>query len=150
MKRIVAFVLPADGAADAGLAAPAAGEAWVLSDGASSAPVDSGEGSMKLEAVVSDNQAQRFVAALLDHDPADEDGLILEDLLRKELASAGPDAHDLFQRIVLGVERQLISQVYAECDRVKTRAAARLGINRNTLHKKLRQYQLISEDDEDE
>ncbi len=150
MKRIVAFVLPADGAPDMEVAAAGAREPSASLEDATGAGGDPGDGAMKLEAVVSDNQAQRFVAALLDHDPANDDGVILEDLLRKELASAGPDAHDLFQRIVLGVERQLISQVYAECDRVKTRAAARLGINRNTLHKKLRQYQLISADDEDE
>ena len=40
------------------------------------------------------------------------------------------------------MERELIAQVMAACDNVQTKAAARLGINRNTLHKKLEEYQL--------
>jgi DNA-binding protein Fis len=45
------------------------------------------------------------------------------------------------------VERRLISQVYSACNRVKTKTAARLGIDRNTLHKKLRQYKLVRDDE---
>jgi DNA-binding protein Fis len=36
----------------------------------------------------------------------------------------------------------LIEQVMAACDNVQTKAAGRLGINRNTLHKKLKEYGL--------
>jgi len=39
-------------------------------------------------------------------------------------------------------ERELIAQVMAACDNVQVKAAARLGINRNTLHKKLEEYGL--------
>ena len=39
------------------------------------------------------------------------------------------------------MERELIAQVMA-CDNVQTKAAAKLGINRNTLHKKLKEYGL--------
>jgi len=38
---------------------------------------------------------------------------------------------------VRGVERELLEQVLPLCDNVLVKAAARLGINRNTLHKKL-------------
>ena len=43
------------------------------------------------------------------------------------------------------MERELIAQVLAECGGVQTKAAARLGINRNTLHKKLKEYGLEKE-----
>ena len=55
---------------------------------------------------------------------------------------SAPPAHanDLYDRIVGRVERELIQQVLQTCDRVQIKAAARLGINRNTLHKKLSEY----------
>jgi DNA-binding protein Fis len=36
----------------------------------------------------------------------------------------------------------LIAQVMAACDNVQVKAAGRLGINRNTLHKKIDEYGL--------
>ena len=44
------------------------------------------------------------------------------------------------------VERELIAQVMTACESVQTKAATKLGINRNTLHKKLKEYGLDSED----
>jgi len=38
------------------------------------------------------------------------------------------------------VERELIVQVLAGCNQIQTKTATRLGINRNTLHKKLKDY----------
>jgi DNA-binding NtrC family response regulator len=58
------------------------------------------------------------------------------------LASATPEDNHLHARIVDRVERELIAQVMLECNHVQTKAAARLGINRNTLHKKLKDYGL--------
>jgi len=46
----------------------------------------------------------------------------------------------LHERIVGAVERELIEQVLQECDQVQVKAALRLGINRNTLHKKITDY----------
>jgi two-component system response regulator AtoC len=46
----------------------------------------------------------------------------------------------LHERVVKAVERELIEQVLAQCDNVQVKAAERLGVNRNTLHKKLDQY----------
>jgi DNA-binding NtrC family response regulator len=46
----------------------------------------------------------------------------------------------LYDRLVGGVERELIEQVLQLCDNVQVKAALRLGINRNTLHKKLREF----------
>ena len=52
------------------------------------------------------------------------------------------DEDNLYQKIVTRVERELIAQVMADCDHVQIKAAGRLGINRNTLHKKLKEYNL--------
>jgi len=52
---------------------------------------------------------------------------------------------DLHGRIVDPVEREVIAQVMADCDNVQIKAAARLGINRNTLHKKIKEFGLGGE-----
>jgi DNA-binding NtrC family response regulator len=67
---------------------------------------------------------------------------LAHDLVQQGLSEAGPAAEDLHGKIVNRVERELIAQVLAACDNVQIKAAARLGINRNTLHKKLKQYGL--------
>lgn len=48
-------------------------------------------------------------------------------------------------RVMGLVERELILQVLRTCQGTQTRTAARLGINRNTLHKKIEEYGLQSE-----
>ncbi len=72
---------------------------------------------------------------------ADLESLSYE-LVEQGLAAAGPEEDNLYAKIVNRVERELIAQVMAACDSVQVKAAARLGINRNTLHKKLKDYQL--------
>ena len=47
----------------------------------------------------------------------------------------------LFDRVVNPVERELIAQVMDACKN-KSKAVERLGINRNTLHRKLKDYGL--------
>jgi DNA-binding NtrC family response regulator len=64
------------------------------------------------------------------------------ELVRQGLRAAGPAANDLYDRVVGRVERELIQQVMQTCDRIQIKAAARLGINRNTLHKKLSEFRL--------
>ena len=64
------------------------------------------------------------------------------ELVRQGIRAAGPTANDLHDRVVGLVERELIQQVLAACERVQIKAAARLGINRNTLHKKLADYRI--------
>ena len=51
----------------------------------------------------------------------------------------------LHDRIVSLTEKELIQQVLKTCHGVQTKAATRLGINRNTLHKKIDDYGLESE-----
>jgi DNA-binding NtrC family response regulator len=50
------------------------------------------------------------------------------------------------ERIVGAVERELIEQVLLSCGRVQVTAAKRLGINRNTLHKKVNDFRLDNPD----
>jgi len=69
----------------------------------------------------------------------DLDTLVAE-VVQQGLAAAGAEAEDLCERIVNRVERELIVQVLDGCNRVQTKTALRLGINRNTLHKKLKEY----------
>ena len=72
---------------------------------------------------------------------ADMETLAYE-LVQEGLNAAGSDAVDMHTRVVNRVERELIDQVMQACDGVQVKAAACLGINRNTLHKKLKEYGL--------
>jgi len=74
---------------------------------------------------------------------ADMETLACE-LVQQGISTAGPQENSLHTKIVNRVERELIVQVMADCKNVQIKAAARLGINRNTLHKKLKEYQLGS------
>lgn len=68
--------------------------------------------------------------------PADLDALI-QNLVRTALQKLPTNDGVLYKRLVDGVERELLEQILPLCDNVLIKAAARLGINRNTLHKKL-------------
>jgi Nif-specific regulatory protein len=61
-------------------------------------------------------------------------------LVRVGTATPPPDDAKLYDYLVGGLERELIEQVIRQCDGVKVKAADRLGINRNTLHKKLEEF----------
>jgi DNA-binding protein Fis len=124
---------------------PSGPEVMETADGEAAPEVPS-HAALRIEAVLSDDQAQRILSALLNGHTADDAQLLIEEFVQRELESAGPAAGDLFERIVIAVERELFQRVYLNCERVKKKAAARLGINRNTLHKKLRQYALVDED----
>jgi Nif-specific regulatory protein len=47
-----------------------------------------------------------------------------------------PDG-EIYDRLVNGVEQQLIEHILQQCNGVQVTAAKRLGVNRNTLHKKV-------------
>ncbi len=128
MKKIVAYVTP------------------VVANGAEATTSETSAGTVKVEALLSDSDAERVLVHIASSKVSSPDQKFATHLVEQELALAGPQAGDLWQRVISDVERTLISQVFADCDGVKTRAAARLGIDRNTLHKKLRQYDLIGDD----
>jgi len=66
-------------------------------------------------------------------------------LVSMGIADCGDDSKDVYSRVVSGVEREVILQVLRQCQGVQTRTATRLGINRNTLHKKIDEYGLHDE-----
>jgi DNA-binding NtrC family response regulator len=70
---------------------------------------------------------------------------LIQHLVRAGIQGTASEEGNLYTRLVGGVERELIEQVMLLCDNVQVKAAARLGINRNTLHKKIEEYGLESE-----
>jgi transcriptional regulator with GAF, ATPase, and Fis domain len=71
--------------------------------------------------------------------PADLEALI-QQLIRAALQKLPGEDGNLYNLLIRGVERELLEQVLPLCDNVLVKAAARLGINRNTLHKKLAEF----------
>jgi DNA-binding NtrC family response regulator len=69
----------------------------------------------------------------------DMDSLVGE-LVHHAVTRSPADDAQLYHNVVGRIERELIEQVLADCSGVQIKAAARLGINRNTLHKKLKEY----------
>lgn len=67
---------------------------------------------------------------------------LIQQLVR--VATANPAESRLHDRVVGGVEQELILEVLRQSGNVQTKAAARLGINRNTLHKKIDEIRPIA------
>ena len=67
------------------------------------------------------------------------------ELVSRTVADADPNCNELYGAAVSRVEREVILQVLRQCQGVQTRTATRLGINRNTLHKKIDEYKLHEE-----
>ena len=66
---------------------------------------------------------------------------LIETVIARGLRDADGEA-EMYPLIVDQIERELIVQVLKECGGVQTKTATRLGINRNTLHKKMKQYKI--------
>jgi DNA-binding NtrC family response regulator len=71
---------------------------------------------------------------------------LIQQLIQVAMRSVPEESEDLYDRVIKGVERELIEQVLTECNGVHVKAADRLGINRNTLHKKVSEYRKSSEE----
>src|SRR5262245_45588195 len=65
---------------------------------------------------------------------------LIRALVRAGMHAPRPAGLKLHKFLVDGVERELIEEVMRECGEVQVKAAERLGINRNTLHKKWEEY----------
>ena len=76
----------------------------------------------------------------------DMDSLTRE-VVMKGLGEAGEDGSGVHGQVVDRVEKELIAQVLSACNGVQTKAASKLGINRNTLHKKIKDYGLDGSND---
>jgi len=81
--------------------------------------------------------------------PAMDIDSLTREVVMQGLRTAGDDATNLHGIVVDRVERELIAQVLIACGGVQTKAATKLGINRNTLHKKIKDYGLDSDDAND-
>ncbi len=66
----------------------------------------------------------------------------IRQLVQIGLHSQRDENQSLYDHLVGGLEKELIQQVLEECEGVQTKAATRLGINRNTLHKKMQEFGL--------
>jgi DNA-binding NtrC family response regulator len=73
----------------------------------------------------------------------------IESLTREVVMRGLRDAEpgEIHSVIVERIEREVISQILAACGGVQTKAASQLGINRNTLHKKIKDYGLDGDSD---
>jgi DNA-binding NtrC family response regulator len=67
-------------------------------------------------------------------------------VVQRGLKEAPGDAENLHAKVVDRIEKELIAQVLDACQQVQTKTATRLGINRNTLHKKMKDYSLGDSD----
>lgn len=72
--------------------------------------------------------------------PVGDPRKLIREFVHNGISTAEPEA-PLFDTVVNPVERELLAQVMQAC-KSKSRAARRLGINRNTLHKKLKEHGL--------
>lgn len=79
----------------------------------------------------------------------DLDTLVYE-VVQQGVNQLGTDEHHLHEKIVNRVEKELIVQVMQMCNSVQTKAAGRLGINRNTLRSKLVDYNLEEKEEKAE
>jgi DNA-binding NtrC family response regulator len=68
--------------------------------------------------------------------PTDDESLVREYVYNR-ISKAEDDENDLYQMIVDPVEKEVLMQVMQNCNQTQTKAATKLGINRNTLYKKL-------------
>ncbi|MFZ5522031.1 MAG: Fis family transcriptional regulator [Pseudomonadota bacterium] len=73
---------------------------------------------------------------------------LIEDCIRASLESyfrdlRGAEPHSMYDMIVATVERPLLEVVMQQAEGNQSRAAEWLGINRNTLRRKLVEHKLI-------
>jgi transcriptional regulator with PAS, ATPase and Fis domain len=73
---------------------------------------------------------------------------LVYEVVQQGVQAAPAEETELHEKIVNRVERELIVQVMQSCNNVQTKAATRLGINRNTLRSKLQQYNLEENGDD--
>lgn len=83
----------------------------------------------------------------LPEDPLDDgpriDAVLVEQLDRYFARLDGQEPHPLYELVIRAVERPLLEYAMSMCNHSQLAAAKLLGINRNTLRKKLREHGLL-------
>ncbi|MBC8289661.1 MAG: hypothetical protein H8E37_05020 [Planctomycetes bacterium] len=141
MKRVIVQILPAEDPT------PESPER-VNGNGVAGRNGHDADPGVRLEAVVSQERARIVVDTVLDTDNsngASNSDRIIDLLVQRELSS--DESGQVFHRVISNVEKALLEHAYAECDHIQTRTADRLGVNRNTIHKKLLKHDLIQPDE---
>ncbi len=98
-------------------------------------------------AVIGDSKAAQVAVFR----PTDDQSLIREYVYNR-LSKSENNAKDLYVQLIEPVEKELLTQVMQICNNTQTKAATKLGINRNTLYRKLTDFGLAkpkSDDDSD-
>ena len=81
--------------------------------------------------------------------PTDDEGLVRE-FVYSQVSKSSPEDTEMYKRIVDPVEKEMLIQVLDSCDHTQTKAAKKLGINRNTLYQKLVKYGLAKSKNEND
>lgn len=108
------------------------------------------DSGVRLEAVVSAERARTVVDTVLNvNELANVDSFerMVDLLIQRELANNESD--QLFHQVMSSVEKTLVEKAFVECGQVQTRTAERLGVNRNTIHKKLLKHELLDPENEE-
>lgn len=158
MKRVIVQILPADTRSanqttDASNNPDSEPEVIPINGGSRSSVAkdrDDDTGGVRLEAVVSAERARTVVNTVLNvNELANVDSFdrLVDLLIQRELAN--DESGQLFHRVMSSVEKALVEKAYVECGQVQTRTAERLGVNRNTIHKKLLKHELLDPEDDE-
>lgn len=156
MKRVIVQIMPADAPAS-DVALDNAGEASTRQEvipisgvtERSESPEQDSDSLIRVEAVVSSERARSVVDSVLnvnERSSVDSFERLVDLLIEREFAS--DESGQLFHRIMSSIEKALVEKAFFECGQVQTRTAERLGVNRNTIHKKLLKHELLDPDDE--
>ena len=70
---------------------------------------------------------------------------LCRELVARGMTDTDSSGSGVYDYVVSLAEKTLIQHVLSVCQGVQTKAAVRLGINRNTLHKKIQDYGLDAE-----
>jgi DNA-binding protein Fis len=158
MKRVIVQILPTDTrSTEHGVdsSVELASEPAVISINAGSRSSvakdrEDDAGGVRLEAVVSAERARTVVDTLLNVNELtniNSFDRLVDLLIQRELAN--DESGQLFHRVMSSVEKALVEKAYVECGQVQTRTAERLGVNRNTIHKKLLKHELLDPEEDE-
>ena len=156
MKRVIVQIFPAEGLPED----PSLEHSAELASGAGLIPAtpavrsQNGNGEnldpeVRVEAILSAERARTVVDTVLNvkgTEVVDTFDRLIDLLVQREMTS--DNSGQLFNRVMSSVEKALVERAFVECDHVQTRTAERLGVNRNTVHKKLLKHELLGPDDE--